>query len=74
MIMCSFSSKRLFSCLLELWSIYQLHEMWPMNKEEKEFDYLNCMGKYAYCQNKECRIVFSLTLYKSGLTALEIVE
>lgn len=74
MIMCSFSSKPHFCCLLELWSIYQLHEMWPMHKEENGFDYLNCMEKYAHCQNKECRIVFSPTLYKSGVTALEIVE
>lgn len=45
-----------------------------MNREEKGFDYLNCMEKYAHCQNKECRIVFSLTFYESRETALEIVE
>lgn len=45
-----------------------------MNKEKKGFDYLNCMEKYAHCQNKECRIVFSLTFNKSGVTALETVE
>lgn len=43
-------------------------------REENGFDYLNCMEKYSHCQNKDCKILFSLTLYKSGVTALEIVE
>lgn len=74
MIMCSFSSKCLFCCLLELRSIHRLHEMWPMHEEEQGFDYLNCMEKYAPCQNKEGhRIVFSHS-YKSGVTALKLKD
>lgn len=75
MIMCSFSSKCIFCCLLELRSIHRLHEMWPMHKEEQGFDYLNCMEKYAPCQNKEGLGLYShLHSYKSGVTALKLED